>query len=70
MPMEELRKYSDCGDNSCRYAKNKGGMRTNGGCRCDECEKCGGFIRQGSPGKHKTWCSQPEWKPEHYGKDL
>ena len=24
----------DCGDTSCRYAKNKGGMRTNGGCRC------------------------------------
>ena len=24
----------DCGDNSCRYAKDKGGMRTNGGCRC------------------------------------
>lgn len=24
----------DCGDNSCRYATKKGGMRTNGGCRC------------------------------------
>ena len=24
----------DCGDNSCRYASNKKGMRTNGGCRC------------------------------------
>ena len=24
----------DCGDNSCMYAKKKGGMRTNGGCRC------------------------------------
>lgn len=24
----------DCGDNSCQYAKKKGGMRTNGGCRC------------------------------------
>lgn len=24
----------DCGDNSCIFAKNKGGMRTNGGCRC------------------------------------
>lgn len=24
----------DCGDNSCYYATNKGGMRTNGGCRC------------------------------------
>lgn len=24
----------DCGDNSCAFAKEKGGMRTNGGCRC------------------------------------
>ncbi len=27
---------ADCGDNSCRFAKNKSGMRTNGGCRCAE----------------------------------
>lgn len=26
----------DCGDNSCRFASRKGGMRTNGGCRCTE----------------------------------
>ena len=26
----------DCGDNSCRFATNRGGMRTNGGCRCFE----------------------------------
>jgi hypothetical protein len=24
----------DCGDNSCLFAPKKGGMRTNGGCRC------------------------------------
>lgn len=24
----------DCGDNSCLFSSNKGGMRTNGGCRC------------------------------------
>lgn len=24
----------DCGDNSCMFATRKGGMRTNGGCRC------------------------------------
>lgn len=24
----------DCGDNSCGFARAKGGMRTNGGCRC------------------------------------
>ena len=27
---------ADCGDNSCRFAKDKTGMRTNGGCRCIE----------------------------------
>lgn len=26
----------DCGDNSCMFAETKGGMRTNGGCRCLE----------------------------------
>lgn len=32
---ETLKKYApDCGDNSCRFAVEKGGMRTNGGCRC------------------------------------
>jgi hypothetical protein len=25
----------DCGDNSCLFAKDKGGMCTNGGCQCD-----------------------------------
>lgn len=24
----------DCGDNSCAFAVQRGGMRTNGGCRC------------------------------------
>ena len=24
----------DCGDSSCYFATSKGGMRTNGGCRC------------------------------------
>lgn len=28
----------DCGDNSCKYATNRGGMRTNGGCRCSRNE--------------------------------
>ena len=27
-------KYVDCGDNSCLFKQSKGGMRTNGGCRC------------------------------------
>ena len=32
--IEAAREYLDCGDNSCRFALRKGGMRTNGGCRC------------------------------------
>ena len=28
----------DCGDNSCICAEEKKGMRTNGGCRCEEKE--------------------------------
>lgn len=40
MKIEELRKIAerisnlDCGDSSCLFSKQKGGMRTNGGCRC------------------------------------
>ena len=34
--IEAAREYLDCGDNSCRFALKKGGMRTNGGCRCIE----------------------------------
>jgi hypothetical protein len=26
----------DCGDNSCDFATDKSGMRTNGGCRCGQ----------------------------------
>ncbi len=30
-----MNKILDCGDNSCRFMEmGKGGMRTNGGCRC------------------------------------
>ncbi len=53
----------DCGDNSCRYATKKGGMRTNGGCSCDDCPDCGASIRP--PFKHRTWCKQPNWVPAH-----
>lgn len=56
----------DCGDSSCMYAKKKTGMRTNGGCQCDECPKCGGHVRAGRPKTHYKWCPQPEWKPAHY----
>lgn len=31
---QRLERAPDCGDNNCRFAKVKGGMRTNGGCRC------------------------------------
>ena len=33
-PLLEVLSKLDCGDNSCRFAQNKGGMRTNGGCVC------------------------------------
>jgi hypothetical protein len=29
-----IRAEIDCGDSSCRFAKDKSGMRTNGRCRC------------------------------------
>jgi hypothetical protein len=35
----------DCGDNSCRFARKRGGMRTNGGCRCIESRKPGAVSR-------------------------
>ncbi len=38
MNLSELRELCkvelDCGDNSCEFTRNRGGMRTNGGCRC------------------------------------
>lgn len=27
-------RHPDCGDNSCQFIPQRGGMRTNGGCRC------------------------------------
>jgi len=58
----------DCGDNSCLYAKNKGGMRTNGGCRCDDCPQCGAAIRPRLPQNHHPWCPHQDWVPEHHRK--
>lgn len=58
----------DCGDNSCRYAVDRGGgMRTNGGCRCDECPECGAQIRLTRP--HRAWCPQPKWLPPHHRRE-
>jgi hypothetical protein len=52
----------DCGSNSCRYAvKPKTGMRTNGGCKCDECPWCGANVRP--PIYHRTWCEHKGWNP-------
>jgi hypothetical protein len=56
----------DCGDNSCLYADPRTGMRTNSGCRCDECPKCGGHVRPGRPVGHRKWCPQRDWVPEHH----
>jgi len=57
----------DCGDNSCLYAISRGGMRTNGGCRCDRCEACGRAIRPVRSVGHQAWCPTPEWVPVHHG---
>lgn len=34
--MNKPKDYPDCGDNGCAYCppEHRGGMRTNGGCRC------------------------------------
>lgn len=62
----------DCGDNSCLYRDRSkpGGMRTNGGCHCDECPKCGAIIRpqMAHRRKHRDWCPTPNWIPEHHRK--
>lgn len=59
---------TDCGDNSCRYAppNSRGGMRTNGGCRCDDCPACGKQIRPPRPVQHRPWCPTPTWVPPHH----
>jgi hypothetical protein len=68
--MDDAKKSPDCGDSSCLYAKERKGMRTNGGCRCDMCPVCGGYIRpQARHLAHHSWCTQPEWIPEHHRLD-
>lgn len=59
-------KLPDCGDNSCSYAVKRTGMRTNGGCRCDNCPECGGYIKPGRWQQHRDWCTQRYWIPDHY----
>jgi len=54
---------TDCGDSSCRYAATHGGMRTNGGCRCDQCPCCGQHITRLMPLAHRPWCTRAEWQP-------
>jgi hypothetical protein len=56
----------DCGDNSCKYAPRKGGMRTNHGCRCDDCPTCGGAVRPGRLVGHYGWCPRQSWVPDHH----
>lgn len=52
----EERPNLDCGDSGCKYASPRTGMRTNGGCRCDQCPLCEQHIRFG----HRAWCQFPE----------
>lgn len=56
----------DCGDNSCRYAHDRGGTNL-GACRCDDCPECGAVIRpRVVRARHRPGCSQPDWLPEHH----
>lgn len=58
---------ADCGDSLCRYAVERTGQRTNGGCRCDACPGCG--RRLGPPGLPSSQehaydrCATPRWEP-------
>jgi hypothetical protein len=52
----------DCGSNSCLYAKEKTGQRTNHWCKCDSCPDCGRMIRpKHGLSKHYDWCEKPDW---------
>lgn len=63
-------KMPDCGSNSCRYATKREGMRTNGTCQCDKCPRCGAVVQPTRPTqRHKAWCPQQEWIPEHHRTD-
>lgn len=55
----------DCGDGACKYAPKKMGMRTNGGCVCDECPTCGVHFTEARKAHtfHRVWCGDEEWKP-------
>lgn len=56
----------DCGDNSCLYAEKRTGMRTNGGCRCDECPECGAHVKPIRDYRHRWYCTQQNWVPNHH----
>lgn len=58
----------DCKDTCCKYATNKTGQRTNGGCTCDNCPHCGRCIIPNTPHKHKKDCHLQSWIPKHHRK--
>jgi hypothetical protein len=59
--------FIGCGSSCCGYAKDRGGMRVNGPCRCDECPVCGRHIKPGLPwAKHSDRCTQRDWIPPHH----
>lgn len=51
---EKITECPDCGDNSCWYALDGGGMRTNGGCRCDKGDRMQVHSGQARPGWYYT----------------
>ena len=56
--MDTQTETRDCGDNGCKYkARGRGGMRTNGGCRCDSCPHCGANCDpRFNMDRHRDWC--------------
>ncbi len=53
-----------CTDGNCVYRTDRGGMSTNGGCRCRHCPQCGGpYLVFAAKVRHRDWCPTPEWMP-------
>ena len=51
-----------CTDGNCPYRTERGGLVTNGGCKCRKCPACGGvYISTGV--RHSPDCPMPEWTP-------
>jgi hypothetical protein len=50
-----------CGASDCRHRRGHGSGMSGPRCRCDDCPACGARVRPEFPGRHREWCSTPEW---------